>query len=376
MIRISLLALVATFVLTAPAAGQPPPNTPPTVPQDADSDGFLDASDQCPSVRGTVNGCPDTDSDGDGFGDTTDPCPAVSGLIDGCFTPPPPPSSEPAAPPTATSVATGSASLRRSGGALMLAGVPFSGAPQASMITPRRLTIWLPKGIKVSGAPAKPCTEAFARTLTLDNHERCAKILAGRLGGEEITAWFAYAGPKQGAKQRLWLRGRSGDDLVGFGKGWIEPAKGAFRTKITLELGQLGITTRGLEVFSAPERATAGMVKPFTRQVLGQLQDAARHRAGQGDEDLPLLDRDAPEGEPALELGLDRQVGADLGLQPQLALVVALLRAARGHERVEAAALVVVDPVDPLVALVARARTRRTARGRRSRRPGSRSRRR
>ena len=79
MIRISLLALVATLVLGAPAAGQTPPppdNTPPTVPQDADSDGFPDASDQCPSVRGTVNGCPDTDSDGDGFPDRTDPCPA------------------------------------------------------------------------------------------------------------------------------------------------------------------------------------------------------------------------------------------------------------------------------------------------------------
>src|SRR5688500_18722769 len=65
------------------------------------------------------------------------------------------------------------------------------------------------------------------------------------------------------------------------------------------------------------------------------------------------LDRDAPEGEPALELGLDRQLGADLRLQAQLPLAVALLRARRGHERVEGAALVVVDPVDGLGALVA-----------------------
>ena len=49
--------------------------------------------------------------------------------------------------------------------------------------------------------------------------------------------WFAYAGPKQGAKQRLWVRGRGDDELVGFGTGWIEPGKGAKRTKITLELG-------------------------------------------------------------------------------------------------------------------------------------------
>src|SRR5215216_6224148 len=51
------------------------------------------------------------------------------------------------------------------------------------------------------------------------------------------------------------------------------------------------------------------------------------------------LDRDAPEREPALQLGLDRQLGADLRLQPHLALAVALLRARRGHEGVEGAAL-------------------------------------
>ena len=33
---------------------------------------------------------------------------------------------------------------------------------------PKRLTIWLPKGIKVSTTPAKPCSEAFVKTLQLD----------------------------------------------------------------------------------------------------------------------------------------------------------------------------------------------------------------
>src|SRR5918998_2121096 len=66
-----------------------------------------------------------------------------------------------------------------------------------------------------------------------------------------------------------------------------------------------------------------------------------------------VSDRNAPEGEPALELGLDGQVLADLRLQPQLALVVALLGAVGGHERVEGAALVVVDPVQRAVLLVA-----------------------
>src|SRR5918994_2285086 len=66
-----------------------------------------------------------------------------------------------------------------------------------------------------------------------------------------------------------------------------------------------------------------------------------------------VSDRNAPEREPALELGLDGQVLTDLGLQPQLALVVALLLAARRHERIEGAALVVVDPVQRPVLLVA-----------------------
>src|SRR5918998_2928486 len=66
-----------------------------------------------------------------------------------------------------------------------------------------------------------------------------------------------------------------------------------------------------------------------------------------------VSDRDAPEGEPALELGLDGQVLADLRLQSQLALVVALLPAGGRHERVEGAALVVVDPVQRAVLVVA-----------------------
>ena len=82
----------------------------------------------------------------------------------------------------------------------------------------------------------------------------------------------------------------------------------------------------------------------------------------------PRLDRDVPEREPALELRLDGQVGADLGLQAQLALGVALLLAARRDERVERAALVVVDPVDRLGLLVAEREHGGQQRGRRSRR--------
>jgi len=277
--RISLLALVALLVLAAPAAGQTPPpapdNNPPTVPQDADSDGFDDASDQCPSVRGTINGCPDTDSDGDGILDRADPCPSVVGTYDGCFSPPPPPPSERVTVPTATSVTAGGVSLRasRRNGPMALTGTAFLGVPQMSVFTPHRLTIWLPKGVTVSSAPAKPCSQSFARSATLTTIKRCAKMFAGRLPGPDdaLAGWFAYAGPKQGAKQRLWLRGRGDDELVRFGAGWIEPASGK-RTKVTLELGQLSVTTTGLEVFSAPERATAGMVTPLRGKCSGSIR--------------------------------------------------------------------------------------------------------
>src|SRR4051812_26203121 len=64
------------------------------------------------------------------------------------------------------------------------------------------------------------------------------------------------------------------------------------------------------------------------------------------------LDRHAPEREPALQLGLDGQLGADLRLDLQLALDAALLLSGRGDERVPEAPLVVVDEVDRLARVV------------------------
>jgi hypothetical protein len=280
MTRSVIVLVLAVLFAAAPAAiaRAPPPPPPPGGPAlpDPDGDGFLDAADQCPFVPGTVSGCPDPDFDHDGFPNETDRCQTVPGSINGCPTDPDAgtgtgDTSRSVLPP-ATSVSSGPASLRRTGGALMLSGV-FSGAPSQTVITPRRLTIWLPAGITVTGAPASPCTRTFARSMTLDNYKRCAKILAGRLTGNgDITAWFAWVGPKQGSKQRLWLRGRTGDDLVGFGTGWIESVKGAYRTKITLELGQLGIDTRSLEIISAAERATAGIVRPLTGRCSGSFR--------------------------------------------------------------------------------------------------------
>src|SRR5690606_545001 len=81
--------------------------------KDSDGDGVLDKDDACPSVAGTVKGCPDRDkdgiadkdddcpdlagvpekkgcplvekdTDGDGVVDSKDKCPTVKGTVDGC----------------------------------------------------------------------------------------------------------------------------------------------------------------------------------------------------------------------------------------------------------------------------------------------------
>ncbi|RXK62157.1 OmpA family protein [Lacibacter luteus] len=54
----------------------------PVLPPDSDGDGFADANDKCPDVKGTLNGCPDTD--GDGVADKDDACPTAKGTLNGC----------------------------------------------------------------------------------------------------------------------------------------------------------------------------------------------------------------------------------------------------------------------------------------------------
>src|SRR5829696_9405007 len=88
---------------------------------------------------------------------------------------------------------------------------------------------------------------------------------------------------------------------------------------------------------------------PRTRSRAG----TARRERRRGRRGAQNLDRDPPQGEPALELRFHRELAADLGLEPQLALVVAALVAAGRHERVVGAALVVVDPVHGMVGGVA-----------------------
>jgi outer membrane protein OmpA-like peptidoglycan-associated protein len=51
-------------------------------PSDMDEDGILDVNDKCPTVKGTINGCPDRD--GDLIPDENDDCPDEPGTINGC----------------------------------------------------------------------------------------------------------------------------------------------------------------------------------------------------------------------------------------------------------------------------------------------------
>ena len=64
-----------------PAIQAPPPIV------DTDGDGVPDATDNCPTVKGTLSGCPD--SDNDGIADKDDKCPNVPGVAryNGCPVP-------------------------------------------------------------------------------------------------------------------------------------------------------------------------------------------------------------------------------------------------------------------------------------------------
>ena len=127
----------------------------------------------------------------------------------------------------------------------------------------------LPKG--VSFRPAKSCSRATARALTLDTVSRCSLLLGGRLAGERY-AWFAYAGPKRRDGSRaVWLRARESDELVDFATGNLRSAAGAFGQKITLDMGGLDLKARSIEVL-AERLATS----PILRERLA-LAHGARH---------------------------------------------------------------------------------------------------
>src|SRR4051794_3904426 len=96
----------------------------------------------------------------------------------------------------------------------------------------------------------------------------------------------------------------------------------------------------------SPNTAVARAATPIRSASCWTISDPSTSRETSEKVMGPTLQRDVPEREPALELRLERQLGPELRLQLELALVVALLRARCRHERVEEAALVVVDEVD------------------------------
>src|SRR4051794_8125386 len=113
-------------------------------------------------------------------------------------------------------------------------------------------------------------------------------------------------------------------------------------------------TTRWCSPMSSCPRATSPSRRrggSSTARALSPAESRGPGRAGPGRAGArragprhPPLQGDLPGREPALELGLDRQLVPELRAQAQLVLVVARLPPAR-HERVPRAALEVVDEV-------------------------------
>ena len=52
-----------------------------------------------------------------------------------------------------------------------------------TVMTPRRLTIWLPERGHGERGAGQACSQAFAQSATLTTIKRCAKMFAGRLPG-------------------------------------------------------------------------------------------------------------------------------------------------------------------------------------------------
>src|SRR5689334_15370899 len=186
--RLALAFAALLLLIAAPgaAAQDPPPPMPPAtvpLPSDSDIDGdhVPDSGDRCPTVPGALtDGCPSPDRDGDGIPNEADQCPDLYSPGGSCPQPVTPGGNAPAHD-VATQINKPSAAIKKYSSGLQLTGAISANG----YMTPKRLTIWLPKGITVSNAPAKPCSEAFVKTLQLNGFKRCAKMFAGRVGSEE-----------------------------------------------------------------------------------------------------------------------------------------------------------------------------------------------
>ncbi len=147
---------------------------------DTDGDGVPDASDACPTVKGSrSNGCAaplQSDPDGDGVFGAADKCPAANGAgaIDGCPAPvtvpitttptaPPPPPSPPIKPPT---LKTGKASATLKGTTVTInTGLSITCPPGgASCPVSLSATITAAQAAKAKPKPKKPVVVGSART--------------------------------------------------------------------------------------------------------------------------------------------------------------------------------------------------------------------
>jgi hypothetical protein len=144
--------------------------------------------------------------------------------------------------PKETSGALGFTHRGRNG--LLLTG----GAGSNGGLRLRRLTVTLPKDVRFD--VRRTCTRAFARGMTLDNHERCTQVFAGRLNDTDQSAYFAYAGPSQRGTRKVWIRTRSGDELVGFATGTIRKGPRGYGEQLVLDFVPLGIESTAVELYS------------------------------------------------------------------------------------------------------------------------------
>jgi hypothetical protein len=141
-------------------------------------------------------------------------------------------------------------SLTKSGSSVSL----YGAAPSNAGLVPERLTVTLPKGL--SFVAKRPCSEGFARSMTLASNDRCGQVMGGRLRDTRFRAWFAFAGPKlSGGRRQIWLRARR-SNLAGFGTGTIHPASGGYGQKLVAELGQLGLNASFIELNADRLRST------------------------------------------------------------------------------------------------------------------------
>ena len=146
---------------------------------------------------------------------------------------------------------SGGVSFSKQGKGLFMSG----SAPSNAGNIAKRLSVTLPKGVSFN--PKRACSRSVVRALTLDNWERCPRVMAGRLNDPNTTAWFAFAGPKQsGGRRKVFLRARRSDDLVGFGTGTIQRGPRGYGQKLVVNLGQLNLNTSHIELVAERLRST------------------------------------------------------------------------------------------------------------------------